>query len=117
MHPDTGGEGQKVALDHALALNMHHASCWGIGGNLDPKEVEKAKRGQKEDFPNGIDECGADALRFALAAYTSQVPRSAGKMKSWGFSRSGLKVHGALLRAVLEGCIFPGRQKCSEVGF
>ena len=26
--------------------------------------------GQKEDYPNGIPECGADALRFALCAYT-----------------------------------------------
>ncbi|XP_030852939.1 valine--tRNA ligase [Strongylocentrotus purpuratus] len=41
-------------------------------GNLDPKEVEKAKKGQKEDYPNGIPECGTDALRFALCAYTSQ---------------------------------------------
>ena len=41
-----------------------------LGGNLDPKEVEKAKQGQKEDYPTGIPECGADALRFALCAYT-----------------------------------------------
>ncbi|KIY92271.1 valyl-tRNA synthetase [Monoraphidium neglectum] len=36
-------------------------------GNLDPKEVIKAKAGQKADFPDGIEECGTDALRFALA--------------------------------------------------
>ncbi|KAL3686885.1 hypothetical protein R1sor_013194 [Riccia sorocarpa] len=41
-------------------------------GNLDPREVEKAKAGQTLDFPNGIPECGADALRFALIAYTAQ---------------------------------------------
>lgn len=41
-------------------------------GNLDPKEVEKAKQGQKQDYPNGIPECGTDALRFALCAYTGQ---------------------------------------------
>ncbi|CAH1785803.1 unnamed protein product [Owenia fusiformis] len=40
--------------------------------NLDPKEIERAKQGQKEDYPNGIPECGTDALRFALCAYTSQ---------------------------------------------
>jgi valyl-tRNA synthetase len=40
-------------------------------GNLDPREVAKAKEGQKKDFPNGIPECGTDALRFALCAYTS----------------------------------------------
>ena len=36
------------------------------------KEIERAKASQKEDYPNGIPECGADALRFALCAYTSQ---------------------------------------------
>ncbi|KAF8672482.1 hypothetical protein HU200_049696 [Digitaria exilis] len=41
-------------------------------GNLDPKEVKKAKEGQRKDFPNGIPECGTDALRFALISYTSQ---------------------------------------------
>lgn len=40
--------------------------------NLDPKEYEKATKGQKEMYPNGIPECGTDALRFALCAYTAQ---------------------------------------------
>ncbi|KAI5400571.1 valine--tRNA ligase, mitochondrial 1 [Lathyrus oleraceus] len=42
------------------------------GGNLDPKELAVAVEGQKKDFPNGIDECGADALRFSLVSYTAQ---------------------------------------------
>ena len=41
-------------------------------GNLDPKEIEKAKQGQKVDYPNGIPECGTDAMRFALCSYTAQ---------------------------------------------
>ncbi|KAM3408927.1 hypothetical protein ACQJBY_001768 [Aegilops geniculata] len=41
-------------------------------GNLDQGELEKAKEGQKKDFPDGIPECGTDALRFALISYTSQ---------------------------------------------
>lgn len=40
-------------------------------GNLDPKEIEKAKQGQKQDYPDGIPECGTDALRFALCAMCS----------------------------------------------
>uniref|UniRef100_A0A646QHV5 Valine--tRNA ligase n=1 Tax=Hemiscolopendra marginata TaxID=943146 RepID=A0A646QHV5_9MYRI len=40
--------------------------------NLDPKEIIKAKEGQKNDYPSGIPECGTDALRFALCAYTAQ---------------------------------------------
>lgn len=39
------------------------------------QEVEKAKEGQKLDYPQGIPECGTDALRFGLLAYTVQVPR------------------------------------------
>ncbi|MCD7461038.1 Valine--tRNA ligase, mitochondrial 1, partial [Datura stramonium] len=41
-------------------------------GNLDAKEFERAKEGQAKDFPDGIPECGADALRFALVSYTAQ---------------------------------------------
>ncbi|XP_043244870.1 valine--tRNA ligase-like isoform X1 [Amphibalanus amphitrite] len=40
--------------------------------NLDPAEVKRAMQGQKEDYPKGIPECGTDALRFALCAYTTQ---------------------------------------------
>lgn len=42
-------------------------------GNLDAKELKTALAGQKADFgkTNGIPQCGADALRFALCAYTS----------------------------------------------
>jgi len=40
-------------------------------GNLDPKELATATKFQKTSFPNGIPECGADALRFALVNYTT----------------------------------------------
>ncbi|KAK7840982.1 valine--trna ligase [Quercus suber] len=43
-----------------------------VEGNLDPKELTVAKEGQVKDFPNGIPECGTDALRFALISYTAQ---------------------------------------------
>jgi hypothetical protein len=42
-------------------------------GNLPEKEVQKAKQGQKEDFPNGIPECGADALRFVFILHSFRV--------------------------------------------
>lgn len=40
-------------------------------GNLDPKELKIAEKYQHTAFPQGIPECGADALRMALCAYTS----------------------------------------------
>ena len=52
-------------------------------GNLDPTEVEKAKKTQKTAFPEGIPECGADALRFSLVNYTTggKASASIGKLK------------------------------------
>ncbi|KAF2869575.1 valyl-tRNA synthetase [Massariosphaeria phaeospora] len=40
-------------------------------GNLDPKEFKTAERYQKTVFPQGIPECGSDALRMALVGYTT----------------------------------------------
>lgn len=36
------------------------------------RELKLATEGQARDYPNGIPECGTDALRFALMDYTSQ---------------------------------------------
>lgn len=44
-----------------------------LDSNLDPREIDKAKAGQKQDYPNGIPECGTDAMRFALCAYMTQA--------------------------------------------
>eukprot|EP00924_Labyrinthula_sp_SR-Ha-C_P014164 snap_masked-scaffold_72-processed-gene-0.19-mRNA-1 protein AED:0.02 eAED:0.02 QI:0/-1/0/1/-1/1/1/0/1066 len=41
-------------------------------GNLPTKEVEKALKGQQQEFPDGIPKCGADALRFGLLANIGQ---------------------------------------------
>jgi len=43
-----------------------------LDSNLDLKELERAREGQRRDYPQGIPECGTDALRFALCAYTTQ---------------------------------------------
>ena len=42
------------------------------GGNLPAKEMERAKQMMNTEFPDGIPECGSDALRFGLLAYTVQ---------------------------------------------
>uniref|UniRef100_A0A8C5KPG8 valine--tRNA ligase n=1 Tax=Jaculus jaculus TaxID=51337 RepID=A0A8C5KPG8_JACJA len=55
---------------HGVTLQGLHDQL--LSSNLDASEVEKAKEGQKTGFPAGIPECGTDALRFGLCAYTSQ---------------------------------------------
>ncbi|XP_074120908.1 valine--tRNA ligase, mitochondrial [Sminthopsis crassicaudata] len=41
-------------------------------GNLDPRELQIAAAGQRKDFPQGIPECGTDALRFTLCSHGTQ---------------------------------------------
>lgn len=59
-------------IDVVYGINLEGLHKMLNEGNLDPKEVEKAKAGQKADYPNGIPECGSDALRFALCSYMTQ---------------------------------------------
>jgi len=58
-------------LDVVSGISLEDLHKTLLSGNLEAKEVEKAKLGQKQDYPQGIPECGCDALRFALFAYTS----------------------------------------------
>ena len=59
------------ALDviQGVSLELLHEKLYE--GNLDDKEIFKAKAGQKKDFSNGMPQCGTDALRFALCAYSA----------------------------------------------
>ncbi|QDS78169.1 Valine--tRNA ligase, mitochondrial [Venturia effusa] len=52
-----------------VSLEALHAKL--IEGNLDQKEIAKASQYQKTAFPQGIPECGSDALRFTLISYTT----------------------------------------------
>eukprot|EP00698_Gefionella_okellyi_P004326 TRINITY_DN14004_c0_g1_i1.p1 TRINITY_DN14004_c0_g1~~TRINITY_DN14004_c0_g1_i1.p1 ORF type:complete len:1095 (+),score=277.47 TRINITY_DN14004_c0_g1_i1:75-3359(+) len=59
-------------LDVIEGISLQALQAKLFGGNIDPKEIGKAVRGQTKQFPFGIPVCGTDALRFALCAYTSQ---------------------------------------------
>jgi valyl-tRNA synthetase len=54
---------------HGISLEDLHAKL--LLGNLNPNEVVKATKYQKTSFPDGIPQCGTDALRFALVSYTT----------------------------------------------
>lgn len=70
MSKSLGNVVDPINVIEGISLQGLHDTL--LGGNLDAKEIERAKAGQRSDFPDGIEECGADALRFALVAYTSQ---------------------------------------------
>jgi len=58
-------------IDVIVGITLEELHQKLLLGNLDPREVDRAKATQKEDFPKGIPQCGTDALRFALCSYTS----------------------------------------------
>ncbi|RHY71590.1 hypothetical protein DYB38_008483, partial [Aphanomyces astaci] len=41
--------------------------------NLDPKELVRAEKDLKREFPSGIPSCGTDALRLTLSTYLAQA--------------------------------------------
>lgn len=59
-------------MDFICGISLENLHKSLLGSNLDEKEIQKAIAGQKQDFPNGIPECGADATRFALCSYNLQ---------------------------------------------
>lgn len=70
MSKSSGNVIDPVDVITGISLQGLHDSL--KGSNLDPKDFEKACKAQKEDFPEGIPECGTDALRFALLSYLTQ---------------------------------------------
>ncbi|KAK4535444.1 hypothetical protein CDCA_CDCA05G1469 [Cyanidium caldarium] len=71
MSKSLGNVIDPIEVIEGASLQQLHAKL--LEGNLDAREVERARQGQKMDFgEGGIPECGADALRFGLLAYTLQ---------------------------------------------
>ncbi|KAL1719893.1 hypothetical protein EV715DRAFT_289754 [Schizophyllum commune] len=68
MSKSLGNDIDPLDVIQGCELEKLHAQL--LEGNLDEKEIKKAKEGQKKDFPKGIPQCGTDALRFALCAYS-----------------------------------------------
>ncbi|KAI0086782.1 tRNA synthetases class I-domain-containing protein [Irpex rosettiformis] len=68
MSKSLGNVIDPIDVIQGLDLESLHQKLYE--GNLEDKEITKAKAGQKKDFPKGIPQCGTDALRFALCAYS-----------------------------------------------
>lgn len=69
-----------------ISLEDLHQKLYSGNLVLDSAEIEKAKAGQKLDYPKGIPECGTDALRFGLCSYVFLV-RSGSLKKKLGTCR------------------------------
>lgn len=69
MSKSLGNVIDPVDIFDGISLADLHAKL--RAGNLDPKEIKNAENYQKKSFPQGIPECGADALRFSLVQYTT----------------------------------------------
>ncbi|KAF8496882.1 hypothetical protein F5888DRAFT_1794622 [Russula emetica] len=68
MSKSLGNAVDPLDVIQGLLLEKLHEKLYE--GNLDAQEIEKAKLGQKKDFPKGIPQCGTGALRFALCTYS-----------------------------------------------
>ena len=55
---------------HGISLDHLHEKL--EQGNLNPKELQRATKYQKSAIPDGIPQCGTNALRFSLAAYSTR---------------------------------------------
>lgn len=62
-------------MDVISGISLEGLHLQLLDSNLDPKEIDRAKAGQKQDYPNGIPECGVDAMRFALCSYVTNQSR------------------------------------------
>ena len=69
MSKSLGNVIDPLDIIRGITLEGLHKTLYG--GNIEPAEIEKAKAYQKLAFPKGIEECGADALRFTLVNYTT----------------------------------------------
>ena len=69
MSKSLGNVVDPLDIIRGITLENLHKTLYT--GNLDEAEIDRAKAYQKGAFPKGIEECGADALRFTLVNYTT----------------------------------------------
>ena len=57
---------------NGVELATLQSNVAAASGTLGAKEVKAAQKALSKDFPNGIEACGADALRMTLLSYMQQ---------------------------------------------
>jgi valyl-tRNA synthetase len=103
MSKSSGNVIDPIEVIDGISLENLHKKLYE--GNLPEKEIIKALADQKAQYPEGLPECGADALRFGMLAYTLQgrnvnldVNRVVGYRhfcdKVWQGTRFGLRYFG-----------------------
>lgn len=70
MSKSLGNVIDPLEVINGASLESLHAKL--RNSNLAVSEIERAEADQKEDYPEGIPECGADSLRIGLLAYMQQ---------------------------------------------
>ena len=73
-------------LDVISGITLEKLHEKTLAGNLEPEKVARAKKYQKEAFPQGLPECGTDSLRFTLVNLCTGAPDinfSIGELESW----------------------------------
>lgn len=69
MSKSSGNVIDPIEVIEGISLEDLHKKL--DSGNLNKNQIDKAIKGQKEQFPDGIPECGTDAMRFTLLNYMS----------------------------------------------
>ncbi|KAJ9157962.1 hypothetical protein NKR23_g596 [Pleurostoma richardsiae] len=69
MSKSLGNVIDPIDIINGIELQALHEKL--LTGNLAPTELKRATAWQKAAFPQGIPECGADALHFSLISYTT----------------------------------------------
>lgn len=79
-------------MDVIMGISLEDLHKQLYDSNLDPKEIEKAKAGQKQDYPNGIPECGKLFLfKFYKAdRFTQTLTKSAQKDDLYLFKNNAI---------------------------
>jgi valyl-tRNA synthetase len=105
-----------ICVIEGITLQGLHDSI--SGGNLAPEQLSKAYQLQKEYFPEGIKECGTDALRFTLLTYMGNKSINLDTKRIEGYRHFCNKIWNAMnLSLMFFGPNYSPQETCKLTGF